>query len=52
MTYSESESDFNFANNSASDFGSASISDSESETDFSSVFMNLDIFFTLYLHSC
>ena len=47
MTYSESESDFSFAINSASDF------DSASESDFSSVFMNLDIciFFILYLHS-
>ena len=49
MTYSESESDFSFAINSALDFDPAS----ESESDFSSVFMNLDIciFFTLYLHS-
>ena len=43
MTYSESESDFNFAINSASDFDSTSESGSESESDFSSVFMNLDI---------
>ena len=44
-TYSELESDFNFAINSVSDFDSASESDSESgsESDFSSVFMNLDI---------
>ena len=53
MFYSESESDFNFAINSVSDFHSASESNSESESDFSSVFMNLDIciFFILYLHS-
>ena len=54
MTYSESESDFSFAINSVSDFDSAfeSDSDSKSESDFSSVFMNLDIciFFILYLH--
>ena len=47
MTYSESESDFSFAINSASDFDSASESGSESESksesDFSSAFMNLDI---------
>ena len=42
MTYSESESDFNFAINSASGFDSTSESGSESEFDFSSVFMNLD----------
>ena len=35
MTYSESESDFNFAINSASDFDSTSESGSESESDFS-----------------
>ena len=53
MTYSQPESDFNFATNSASDYDSASESGSEYESDFSSVFMNLDIciFFTLYLHS-
>ena len=53
MTYSESESDFSFAINSVSDFDSASKSDSDTESDFSSVFMNLDIciFFILYLHS-
>ena len=47
MTYSESESDFNFAINSASDFDSTSGSgsESESESDFSSVFMNLDLYF-------
>ena len=42
MIYSESESDFNFAINSASGFDSTSESGSESEFDFSSVFMNLD----------
>ena len=54
MTYSESESDFCFAINSASDFDSTSESGSESESGFSSVFINLGIciFFTLYLHSC
>ena len=55
MTYSESESDLSFANNSGSDFEPVSESNSnyESESDFSSVFMNLDIhvFFILYLHS-
>ena len=55
MSYSESESDFGFAINSVSDFDSASESDPklESESDFSSEFMNLDIciFFTLYLGS-
>ena len=42
MTYSESEAYFNFPINSASDFDSASESGSESESQFSSVFMNLD----------
>ena len=55
MSYSESESDFNFAINSVSDFDSTSNSDSDcgSESDFSSAFMNQDIciFFILYLHS-
>ena len=53
MSYSESESDFNFAINWVSDFESNSVSECESESDFSSVFMNLDIciFFTLYLDS-
>ena len=52
MSYSKSESDFSFAINSLSDFDSTSKFD-ESEYDFSSVFMNLDIciFFILYLHS-
>ena len=43
MTYSESESEFNFVINSASDFDSISESGSESESDLSSVFINLDI---------
>ena len=57
MSYSKSESDFSFAINSLSGFDSASESgsnyESESESDFSSVFMNLDIcvFFILCLHS-
>ena len=51
MNYSESESDFSFAINSALDFESGS--ESGSESDFNSVFINLDIciFFALYLHS-
>ena len=51
MYYSESELDFKFVINSVSDFDSASESDSESDS--SLAFMNLDIysFFTLYLHS-
>ena len=55
MIYSESELDFNFAINSASDFESASESgsNSESESEFSSAFMNLDTcnFFILYLRT-
>ena len=53
MTYSESELDSNFATNSILDFDPASESDSESESDFSSVFMNQDIciFFILFLDS-
>ena len=55
MTYTESESDFSFAINPVLDFDSASEcnSNSESESDFSSVFMNLGIcvFFILYLYS-
>ena len=48
MTYSESESDFSFAINSALDFDPAS----ESESDFSSVFMNLDIcIYSLYIYT-
>ena len=51
--YSESELDCSFAINSVSDFDSASESDSEYESDFNSMFVNLDIciFFILYLHS-
>ena len=47
MTYSESESDSNFASNSLSD------SNFDSEFDSNSLFMNLVIFifFDLYLHS-
>ena len=44
MSYSESELDSNFAINSVSDFDSASESDSEC----SSAFMNLDIFIFLF----
>ena len=53
MSYSESGPDSNFAINSASNFDYSSESISESESDFSSVFMNLDICvsFILYLHS-
>ena len=55
MTYTESESDYNFAINLVSDFDSASESgsDSKSEFDFSSVFMNQDIciFFMIHLNS-
>ena len=57
MSYSESEPDSNFAINSLSIFatifsGSKSESD-DSESDFNSVFINLDIciFFALYLYS-
>ena len=52
MCYSESESDFNIAINSVSDLDPASVSDCnfESESDFGSVFMNLDIRI-LYLQS-
>ena len=51
MTYSESESDFNFAINSVSDFDYTSESGSDSESDFSSAFMNLDIYiFSPYVH--
>ena len=43
MIHSESESelDFSFANNSVSDFDP--VSEYDSESDFSSLFMNLDI---------
>ena len=53
MTHSESELDSNFATNSVLDFDPASESDSESESDFSSVFMNqgICVFFILFLHS-
>ena len=56
MTYSESGPDCNFAIHSASkfdSFDSTSKSDSESQSDFSSVFMNLYIciFFYLYIDS-
>ena len=51
MTYSESESDFNFAINSVSDFDSTSESGSDSESDFSSAFTNLDFcIFSPYVH--
>ena len=57
MSYSESESDFNFAINLLSNFVPI-FSDSksqfdDSESDFSSVFINLDIciFFAVYVHS-
>ena len=42
MTYSQSESGLNFAINSAADFDSTSESGCESESDFGSVFMNLN----------
>ena len=54
MTYSQSELDFSFATNSASDFDSTPESgfESESESDFSSVFINLDIcIFSPYIYS-
>ena len=52
-SHSQSEPDSNFAISFVSNFDSISKSDSEPESDFSSVLMNLDIciFFTLYLHS-
>ena len=52
--YSESESDFNLAINSAPDFDSTSESGSESgsESDFSSVFMNLGVcIFSPYIYT-
>ena len=51
MSYSESGPDSNFAINSESNFYSSS--ESNSESDFNLVFINLEIciFFTLYLHS-
>ena len=48
MPYSESGPDSNFAINSASNFDS---SESKYESDFSSVFIDICIFFTLHLHS-
>ena len=54
MTYSELESDFNFTINSASDFDSTSEIglESDSESDFSSVFMNLAfVFFSYYIYT-
>ena len=59
MTYSESEADSNFAINLLSAFAPifhesrSDESESESKSDFSSVFINLDIciFWVLYLHS-
>ena len=51
MSYSESEPDSNLVINLLSTFSESEYDDAES--DFNSVFMNLDIciFFTLYLHS-
>ena len=55
MPYSESGPDSNFAINLLSNFDSSesNFKSDDSESDFSSMFMNLDIcvFFTLYLHS-
>ena len=53
MIHSESELDFSFAINSVPDFDSISNSESESESDFSSVFVNLDIctFFLPYIYT-
>ena len=54
MTYSELESDFSFTINSASDFDSTSEIglESDSESDFSSVFMNLAcVFFSSYIYT-
>ena len=47
MAYSQSESDFSFAINSASDFDSTLESgfESESESDFSSVFKSRHLYF-------
>ena len=47
-SYSESGPDSNFSINSASNFDYSSKSNSESESDFSSVFMNLDICIFLF----
>ena len=54
MSYSESEPDFSNSLSTLQPIFSESKSESDdSESDFNSVFMNLDIcvFFTLYLHS-
>ena len=52
MPYLKSESDFNFAINSVSDFDSVFKSDSASESDSSSEFMNLGIcIFSLYTYT-
>ena len=54
MTYSELESDFSFTINSASDFDSTSEIglESDSESDLSSVFMNLAfVFFSSYIYT-
>ena len=51
MSYSESEPDSNFAINKTSNFDSSFESNPESESDFSSVFMNLDICIFLF-HTC
>ena len=54
MAYSQSESDFSFAINSASDFDSTPESgfESESESDFSSVFKSRHLyFFSPYIYS-
>ena len=45
MAYSQSESDFSFAINSASDFDSTLESGFESESDFSSVFKSRHLYF-------
>ena len=47
MSYSQSGPDSSFAINSASKFDSSSESNSGSASDFSSVFMNLDIYVLL-----
>ena len=54
MIHSESESDFNFAINLASDFNSVSnsASDSDYESDFSAAFMNVDICISFIFYIC
>ena len=54
MTYSKLEPDSNFANNSASNFDSfdSTFKSDESEPDFSSVFMNLNICIFLKFYIC